>query len=304
MIFQAQLIQFSAYAPHLLHQEQWLSFFNFLKQNKHVPQAQQQFIPPPLAFLDNTQKRRLSPLIKMTLQVAHDACLGKHSLESIKATLSSRFGEMHTTIPLIQELAPHLIQQWTKKPSYSHTHENLLSPTQFAHSVHNAAIGRWSIWAQQTTAHSAIAAQEKSFLYGLLHAFMQIEEQNASTHLMIDVDEALPNIFNTFKTQHQMPMAMALHLAPCTQTHDTTLPVLRLKVIHQSDLEKDLLKTNTTHEHNDSLWPDNFCVLNWLYDHPEQAPLVLKSEHHIFILDCLKESKLDTTSKNINGYQA
>lgn len=112
---------------------------------------------PPL--LSPRERRRTSPIVRLALSVAHQATVASgFAPEDVTAVFASACGDGATLTQLLTTLA---------------NPDGMVSPTQFHNSVHNAAIGYWSIATGSKLPATSIAAHDYTFAAGLLKAAMQ-----------------------------------------------------------------------------------------------------------------------------------
>jgi hypothetical protein len=121
-------------------------------------------------------RRRASLLIRMVAEVATQAteCAGV-SLSTIPVVVGSAFGELGTTIELLQEIE-------TETP---------LSPFRFHNSVHNTAASYLSIAHENHTASTSLAAGNDTVAMVLLEAMSLLASRGGDV-LVVVADEALP----------------------------------------------------------------------------------------------------------------
>jgi hypothetical protein len=131
---------------------------------------------PAVQFVDSSLRRKLSPLAKMALKVAHD-CAG--DLHNIRLVYASRHGDITRTTNLLVDLAE----------------EEAPSPTAFSMSVLNATPGVYSIAMNDQSPSTAVSAIASSFGFGLLEACMQLASQPASPVLFVYADEMPPALY-------------------------------------------------------------------------------------------------------------
>lgn len=146
---------------------------------------------PKLDFIAPLQRRRLSPLARINLQLAHDI---HPEQTALRCVFASRHGEIAQTTQMLQALANH----------------ELLSPARFSHSVHNAIQGLWSIQAQQTAECSAISAGIDTLAMGVLEAATLLADQANPAVLLMCTDEAVPAIFQPDASESTIPFALAM----------------------------------------------------------------------------------------------
>jgi hypothetical protein len=130
---------------------------------------------PEVKFLPAGVRRRATRLTRMMLQVAFDATEGIDR-GAVRTVFASRHGAIHVAVRILASIAK----------------QELVSPLQFSHSVHNAQAGLFSIAAGNREASSSIAAEADTFGHGFLEALLHLER---SPHpvLLVMADEPLPS---------------------------------------------------------------------------------------------------------------
>ncbi len=108
---------------------------------------------PDVSFVPPMERRRLTGVERAALSVAWQA-LAEHRAEEIPVVFASRWGEIGTTIKLMQQMHA----------------KGEMSPAGFANSVHNAAPGHLSLLTKNHASYTAIAAGPDSYEMGLLEA--------------------------------------------------------------------------------------------------------------------------------------
>ena len=108
---------------------------------------------PDARFLPPLVRRRCDDLTRAMLHVAHE-CAPAEALAACACVFASRHASLTALVELLGSIA-------ATKP---------LSPNTFSHSVHNAPAGVFSVWAQNRSACSSIAAGRESFVCGLVEA--------------------------------------------------------------------------------------------------------------------------------------
>lgn len=180
-----------AWAPGLHSEDDWRAWsarpFVAIQDDAH----------PDVSFLPALQRRRLSPLARMAMQVAWPLAEGHERLPLIFA---SRHGETPRTYALLRDLAQG-------EP---------LSPTQFSLSVHNAIIGQWSILRGDTSEMTALAAEGDGFEQAVLEATGLLAE-GAPAVLLVVAEERPPEIYQPFIHDVPFSYSMALLLTPGDQ---------------------------------------------------------------------------------------
>jgi hypothetical protein len=144
------------------------------------------------------ERRRAPKFVKMAVEVMSQACR-MADMESGRPAIvfASQMSDMETTDYICSVLA--------QSPA-------MLSPTRFHNSVHNAAVGYWSIATGSHAASSAIAAFDLSGPVALLEAAAQVQEEQIPV-LVVMQDSAPPLPFD-FICPGAKSFAAALLLAP------------------------------------------------------------------------------------------
>lgn len=133
---------------------------------------------PDAKFLPAMLRRRCTPLTRMMLRAAFDACAEAERAE-VRTVFASRHGSINESIELIEAVV-------RGRP---------LSPAVFSHTVHNAQAGLFSIAAANRCASSSMAAQEDTFLYGWLEALLHLEREPDRPVLLVMGDAPLAPTF-------------------------------------------------------------------------------------------------------------
>lgn len=90
----------------------------------------------------------------------------------------------------------------------------MLSPTQFALSVHNAIVGQLSLFSQNTADTNALAAGADSLHYAVLEAVARLQtDESLQQILVLYADEPVPDIYQRFCQDPAQPVALALLLS-------------------------------------------------------------------------------------------
>ena len=146
---------------------------------------------PDLSFVPPLERRRLTPLERAALFVAHAALAQVPDLASPPVVFASRWGEIGTTFKLMRQMHE----------------EGEMSPAGFSNSVHNAAPGHLSLLLKDTASYTAIAAGAATYDMGLLEA---------STYpgrvLFVYAEEATPEFYRPHFADVQAAHAVALVL--------------------------------------------------------------------------------------------
>jgi hypothetical protein len=136
---------------------------------------------PDVAFLPIPLRKRLGLISRITIAVAH-ACLKDLADPCIPIVFTSRLGESRVAAELLNLIA--------KRDS--------MSPAGFARSVHNTAIGLFSIAQGNQTTATALAAGCESFSQGFLETGMQLMEAPETPRLLVYAEEVLPPEFQNY----------------------------------------------------------------------------------------------------------
>jgi hypothetical protein len=134
-----------------------------------------------LAFIDPLLRRRLSPMARMSLKVAHDCVQDRASIRMVYA---SRHGELNRTTEMLQDLAAG----------------ESVSPASFSMSVLNASAGLFSIARKDMAPATAISAGGESFGFGLLEACLQLASNPDEPVLLVYADEPVPEVYGEADT--------------------------------------------------------------------------------------------------------
>ncbi|KXI29331.1 beta-ketoacyl synthase chain length factor [Paraglaciecola hydrolytica] len=146
---------------------------------------------PPLADIPAMQRRRLSPFAKIALHCAIEASGSAQS--DIPVVFSSRHGDLHRTTGLIEDIAQG----------------KDLSPTQFGLSVHNAAVGLFSIFSGNQAPISAIAAGQSSFMVGLIDSVAKLKANKLPRILYVYCDLVVPECYSQY-VEHDVSIGIGL----------------------------------------------------------------------------------------------
>lgn len=130
---------------------------------------------PEVPLLPANERRRLTPLIKLALEVAHAASMEAYVDPAVTASVfASSLGDAAIT--------QRLCTAFTLP-------EHPVSPTQFHNSVHNAPAGYWSIATHGHAASTSVAGGEGTFATALVEATAQSRQ---SKHPVLLVAYDLP----------------------------------------------------------------------------------------------------------------
>jgi hypothetical protein len=178
--------QWRAWAPGVATEQEWQAW---ARSPCVLPDHQQQ---PECLSLPPMQRRRLSRLARMTMEVASPLCGDDEQLPFVFA---SRHGETTRTFNLLGDVAG----------------EQPLSPTHFGLSVHNAIAGQWSLLRGQRGESVAIAGEADTFEHAMLEASTLLAA-GASSVLAVIAEEVPPDAYDGWITDVPFSYAVALRL--------------------------------------------------------------------------------------------
>jgi hypothetical protein len=162
---------------------------------------------PDVAFVDASLRRRLSPLAKMMLHVAHNCSGGAAPLQGrLRLIFASQHGELSYTVSLLRSLAAH-------EP---------LSPNAFSLSVHNGAAGLFSILRGDRSESTALAAGDETLGAALAEAHCQLDADPERPVLVVYADGAFPEEYRSFEEGAPPARALAL-LLDCSAERTITI---------------------------------------------------------------------------------
>lgn len=151
-------------------------------------------------------RRRLSHLGKMAIACANDT---EQSIPHRPSLFCSRHGELARSVDLLSNLAQG----------------ELLSPTHFSLSVHNAVGGMLSINKKDPSNITAIAAAENMVPTALLEASLIMQEQSCDEILCVIYDDLMPEVYakQTSIPDHAYALALVLSNKPSTIALDLSI---------------------------------------------------------------------------------
>lgn len=154
-----------------------------------VPDQQEQ---PECRSLPAMQRRRLSRLARMTMEVASPLC---DEAEQVPFVFASRHGETTRTFALLGDV----------------NGGQPLSPTQFGLSVHNAIAGQWSILRGQRGESVALAGEADTFEHAMLEA-SGLLAAGAPSVLAVIAEEKPPAAYAAWISDVPFSYALALRI--------------------------------------------------------------------------------------------
>ena len=170
MKFALNIIDWQARAPGLSDAAQWQAWSQgSLALDPAAPLAK-------LTELPMMTARRLSSGSKLAVECGL-AMLRRHAIDAVVYT--SRHGELERNYRILHALAT----------------EQAVSPTDFAMSVHNSAVGNLTIVASQPIVSSSLSAGLDTFQQGLCEV-LSLLQAGYSRILLVDFDGALPDFYH------------------------------------------------------------------------------------------------------------
>ena len=183
----ATLERWTAWAPGLETAEQWQNWTG--DTNLIGDQGS-----PSVKFLPAMFRRRLSQLSKLALTSAY-SCIKDDG--PISTVFVSRYGELNTTVKLLEDIASNMP----------------ISPTGFSTSVHNTASGMYSIANNDQSPTTAIAAGADSLEAGFIEAACQLSSLRQNRVMLILAEEPLHHYYRQYSDMPEKPFAIALLLS-------------------------------------------------------------------------------------------
>ena len=178
-----------------------------------VPQAR--LARPTPSLLPPNERRRAPDTVAVSLEVASKACAhAGRDPASLPCIFASTHGDIATTDYMCETLA--------QSP-------NLLSPTKFHNSVHNAAAGYWAIATGCMAAHTALSASRYTFATGLLEALVQVQTDVTDILYVAYDTEARGPLATMAPSTGQLGCALVLSPEPT----DNTLFALHWQAIEE-----------------------------------------------------------------------
>ncbi len=186
--------------------------FTAVMQSDQLPEASSTTPKPEL--IPKNERRRAPLCVRLAVEVASQAVADAGLDASGLATVfACGLGDTAITANLCRALC---------------TPEQLISPTKFHNSVHNAAAGYWTISTRCMETANAVSAFDKTVPVALLEAASQVEVEQRPVLLVMYDDAPEPILRMPFNCD--APFAAALVLAP--EPSQATNPALELHTTH------------------------------------------------------------------------
>ena len=160
--------------------------------------------------IDAGQRRRLTPYGRIAFRCALGLTMRG---DAAGVVFCSQHGDTHLTLELLQ----------------TQVTGELLSPTGFALSVHNAVAGLLDIGRQSHTGHVAISAGSQTLSAGMVEALLRLSERPDIPQLVLDLD-----------------MPPALGYPSDARTPDVSGFALRLSTVHTPDSLGQVTRSNNS----------------------------------------------------------
>lgn len=182
------IASWAAWAPGLEDPEAWARW-------AEAPEPLGREGLPDARFLPAMLRRRCTPLSKIVLRAATDAC-PEGTGDAVRTVFSSRHGSINESVGLLENVA----------------RGEKVSPAKFSHTVHNAQAGLYSIAAGNRCASSSLSAREDSFGAGLIEAMTHLEREPGCPVLFVTGDVPLDPVFAAMIDEPACAYAVALLL--------------------------------------------------------------------------------------------
>ena len=183
----ATLDKWTAWAPGIETPEQWKNWAGDISLIEDQGS-------PKVNFLPAMFRRRLSQLSKLALTSAY-SCINDEG--PISTVFVSRYGELNTTMKLLEDIA----------------NNSPISPTGFSTSVHNTASGMYSIAKKDHSPSTAIAAGVDSLEAGFIEAVCQLSNRQQARVMLVLAEEPLHHHYSQYSDMPEKPFTLALLLS-------------------------------------------------------------------------------------------
>ena len=192
----------------------WQECQNRLKPDSQIPESFTQIPDPMPSILPMNERRRSSGVVRWALQVAQEAVRQSNMSSKEMATVfASSGGET--------EILHKICHSLTFSPP-------MVSPTLFHQSVHNAAVGYWSIASGSQRPSTSLSCYDASFSGGLLESATLLSTHQEEYVLFVACDIAAPFPLNEARPL-AAPFAVAMvlsHHAPPKSLSKLTITLL------------------------------------------------------------------------------
>lgn len=158
---------------------------------------------PELKQVPAMQRRRLSYFAKLALHSALEA--SGELANQVPSVFSSRHGDLQKTYKLIKNVAE----------------KEVLSPTQFGLSVHNAVGGLFSIYTKNKAPQTAISSGEDTFLMAMVDAICKMNANDYENILVVYTETKVPEIYERYIEQQEVSLSIGMLLENSTKSNKT-----------------------------------------------------------------------------------
>lgn len=179
-----EILSWSFWSPETRQPQDWAAF---------APSLPVTAAAVPANAIPALHRRRMSTLSKVAVQVALEATADHRAGFLV---FCSQHGELNRTRELLTAIVAR----------------TELSPMSFSQSVHNAAVGLYSIITESRVPATSLAAGAGTFAYGWIEAEAFLTSKPAERVLLVSYDEPVPEEYRPFATHEQRAHALALVL--------------------------------------------------------------------------------------------
>jgi hypothetical protein len=160
---------------------------------------------PPLPFVSQMLRRRLSQLSRMAMYAIHEVSQGR---QQVKISFSSEYGEITQQLRISEEILE--VQK--------------VSPSKFSNSVFNTPVAMASIAEKNMQGYSAICAGKDSFYYGLCECLAALRCEADKERIFVHADELVPEPYQAFTGGANTPFVLALFLSLAQSENSLEVP--------------------------------------------------------------------------------
>jgi len=179
-----EILSWSFWSPETRQPQEWPT---------SAPSVSEPVAAIPANAIPALHRRRMSTLSKMAVQVALEATAAQRAGFLV---FCSQHGELNRTRELLAAIVAR----------------TELSPMSFSQSVHNAAVGLYSIITESRAPATSLAAGPGTFAYGWIEAEAFLASNLSGRVLLVSYDEPVPDEYRSFATHDQRAHAVALVL--------------------------------------------------------------------------------------------
>ena len=147
----------------------------------------------PATIIPAAQRRRLPSFSRDILRVALPLL---RDAPGCPVVLSSPHGDLTSTVTLLSDIA----------------RREVLSPSLFGLSVHNAPAGALSLMLERPGDQISLAGDDATLAAGLTEVYARLATQDAASILLIHADERLPPIYEVFEEPETPGVVVAMLL--------------------------------------------------------------------------------------------